>query len=70
MAYTDFSFADLKAKFGLQYNISRFFSNIPPVQPSDFLFQQLELSKHFPLLRVCLEIRKANFTKMEMHDHQ
>lgn len=49
MAYTDFTFADLREKFGLVYDIKLFFSKILPIQASDLLLQQLELSKHFSL---------------------
>ncbi len=49
MAYTDFTFADLKAKFGLQYNSKPFFPNIPFVKPSEFLLQQLALAENFVL---------------------
>ncbi len=49
MAYTDFTFADLKAKFGLQYNSKPFFSKISSIEPSDLLVQQLALAENFVL---------------------
>jgi hypothetical protein len=49
MAYSDFTLEDLEEKHGLVTRIKSLFSTIPPIQPSDFLLQQLELAKNFPL---------------------
>ena len=49
MAYTDFTFADLREKFGLKYDEKQFFKQINPIQPSDFLLQQLDVANEFGL---------------------
>ena len=49
MAYTDFTLEILEEKYGLAYNRRNFFTDIKPIQASDFLLQQLEMAKQFPL---------------------
>jgi hypothetical protein len=49
MAYSDFTLEDLETKHGLKTNIKSFFSNVTPVKPSEFLLEQLALSREFPL---------------------
>jgi hypothetical protein len=49
MAYSDFTLEDLEEKYGLVTRIKPLFATILPILPSDFLLQQLELAKNFPL---------------------
>lgn len=45
MAYSDFTFDDLKTKFGIVHERNRLQFNIQPIQPSDFLLKDLEWSE-------------------------
>jgi hypothetical protein len=67
MAYSDFTFEDLETKHGLGYNIRPFFSQIKPIQPSDFLLQQLALAEHFPLRNEENEVRIFNCSCAFIH---
>jgi hypothetical protein len=49
MAYSDFSLEDLETKHGLVTRLKPLFSTIKPIPVSDFLLQQLEVAKQFPL---------------------
>ena len=74
MAYTDFTFEDLREKFGLEYNEKRFFSQIIPIKPSNFLLQQLEVADEFVLRSEKMKseylvIPVLTFLKQHNRDH-
>jgi len=45
MSYADFTVKDLKQKFGVKFKGERLFENVPPVQPSEWLNEALEVSE-------------------------
>lgn len=49
MAYTDFSFEDLKQKFSIKDKIDSLFTDIVPIQPSSWLKESLEMGLSIPL---------------------
>lgn len=50
MPYSAFKFSDLRHKFGITESTGHLFSNIPPVQPTDWLNKTLEKNMDLPML--------------------
>ncbi|MEK7433012.1 MAG: hypothetical protein AABZ74_07775 [Cyanobacteriota bacterium] len=49
MAYTNFTFDDLKNKFGIDNNLKKIFGNIENIKISSFLKELLEINKILPI---------------------
>ena len=49
MAYSDFTFKDLKVKFGIQNKVANLFSNISPLKMSPSLKEDLHVASMLPI---------------------
>lgn len=50
MAYADFTFVKLKAKFGIEQEEKTLFANISPITPSQHLAEDISEAKTFPMM--------------------
>lgn len=49
MAYSDFSLEDLEQTFGVSNFVGRVFSDLPPLEPSQWLRETLEMTAELPV---------------------